>query len=248
MFDDILEALQAFARGETTKGGFSRLELLMARAQKDTDFDPASYDEILARFVSMDDANNEDFAMGIALIAKKAGFHGSLLRDALERKLFSTDDQISARSQFELASLYIACGGSFAPQQLMQLTVLRDCIPELWLDLALEAYPKDPSGLETAIVALISKAQNPLSWSSLKPRYLKLIEAVTNRKFNDFVLTIAKQLNSEDQQDFLLWVNNKRGSQLAVQNAVTLISQDDIDFLTDGPCLAQPVKIYQIAA
>jgi len=249
MFDEILEALQAYTLGEVTKGGFSRLELLLARAKQDTHFDSLKFDKILADLVSMEDASNEDFAMGIALIANKTGSFGSSLRDELERKLFSSNDSLSARSQFELASLYIACDGVFAPQNLKHLTKLRSEIPELWLDLAFDAYPSDTNGLQAVIIALIKDDFNPLDWSSLKPRYLKLIKAVTNQKFNGFVLAVAAQLNFEEQSLFLDWVNMKRGSQLSLPNGNTadsaianpLIQQSDIDFVADRPPLARPV-------
>ena len=138
MFNEILSALHDFAEGRTTKGGFTRLELILVRIRRDTRFNALKFDEILAKLVQKDDAGNEDFAMGISLAAKKTGCYGNDLRDAIERRLFSQSNVLSARSQYELSKLLIKCDGEFGPRQLNKLDDLRTEIPELWLDLALE--------------------------------------------------------------------------------------------------------------
>nr|WP_306265842.1 hypothetical protein [Pararhizobium sp. IMCC3301] len=249
MFNEILEALRAYASGEASKSGFSRLELLLARITQETQFDLDEFEEILTELVSLNDVQQEDFALGVALIAEKTGCRGALFCDELERKLFASDDPLSARSQFELALLYIRCGGQFAPQQLKQLTTLRSEIPELWLDLAFEAYPRDDAGLLSAMSDLATNDDNPLHWSSLKSRYLKLQKAVANKKFNGFVLSFAKVLDTDQRQAFLEWIDAKRGSQLSLPQPVIpirsaghhLIQDTDIDFITNTPVLAEAV-------
>ena len=215
MFNEILSALHDFAEGRTTKGGFTRLELILVRIRRDTRFNALKFDEILAKLVQKDDAGNEDFAMGISLAAKKTGCYGNDLRDAIERRLFSQSNVLSARSQYELSKLLIKCDGEFGPRQLNKLDDLKTEIPELWLDLALEAYPHDPQGLLDEINARLLDKMRPFQWESLKPRYLKLVEAVPNNRFDDFVMKLAENLPSEESKEFLKWVDRWRGTKLS---------------------------------
>ncbi len=247
MFNDIVSALHEFAEGQMSKGGFTRIELLLADIRNDANFNSSDFDELLASLVEKVEAGNEDFAMGISLAAKKADCYGTALREALERRLFDQNDGLSARSQYELASLLIKCGGEFAPLQLKKLDELRAEIPELWLDLALEAYTHDTQGLHDEIVALLLDKASPLKWESLKPRYLKLTEAVPNRRFNAFALKLAEKLSSKDRKRFLDWINERRGTQLSLSKRKKLprkrhrsiLDERAINFVSQNPCLAE---------
>jgi len=249
MLDDLLFRLRTYSNGVRTKGGFSDLELFLARLKQNSDFDPHEAEQSLAELVAYDEAENEDFSMGIVLIAEKLGCHGATYRDALERRLFGSDAPLSPRSQYELASDFILCGGDFGPQQLNDLSLLRAELPELWVDLALDAYPLDVIGLTEAVTGLFDAPNIQISWKALKPRYLKLVGSIGSRLFNKFALTISQSLTNGDQVDFLNWVNERRGSQLEptlqtsarVNSVPHPISMEDIEFLTMRPCLAESV-------
>ena len=249
MLDDLLFRLRAYSNGVRTKGGFSDLELFLARLKQNSDFDPHEAEQSLAKLVACDEAKNEDFSMGIVLIAEKLGCHGVTYRDALERRLFGSVAPLSPRSQYELASDFILCGGDFGPQQLNELTLLRTELPELWVDLALDAYPLDVNGLTEAVTGLFDAPNIQISWKALKPRYLKLVGSIGSRRFNKFALTISQSLTNGDQVDFLNWVNERRGSQLepTLQTSARVTSvphpipMGDIEFLTKRRCLAEPV-------
>ena len=249
MFEKILDALKEFALGEPTKDGFTRLELLLARITQDTQFDPVNFAGILSRLVSMDQAGDEDFAMGIALIADKIKCHDPLLCNALEKKLFDSDGNMSARSEFELASLYIASGGNFTPPKLELLTKLKNEKPSLWLDLVLQAYPNDLNGLQDVIVSLLSDEESSLHWSALKPRYLKLAASMTSGKFDSFASAIAKIMDINDRKEFLAWLTKKRVPQVVEKipdqshspQSASLTQPEDIHFLRKSSGLAKRI-------
>ncbi|MEH6645274.1 hypothetical protein [Sulfitobacter sp.] len=255
MYEELLYRLQAYTKGERTKGGFSDLELYLARTKQGKGFDAAAIDQALAKLVSCEEGSHEDYAMGIALIAEKAGSHGPYFRDSLERRLFDSDSALSPRSQFEFASEFVLCGGDFGPQQLGHLTTLRMELPELWIDLALDAYPLDVAGLTEAIVNLFEEQGARLSWKALRPRYLKLVGAIGSKQFNGFTLAVSQSLSKVERSEFLDWVDKKRGSKLSttpkprmqVRAAAPSLPKADIDFLTDRSCLAEPVLQLEAA-
>lgn len=256
IYDELLSRLHAYAAGERTKSDFSELELFLAKEKQKNSFDPLDIDQALAQLVEKDEVINEDFAMGVSLIAEKLGKSFNKYRDALERTLFGTDTEFSPRSEFELASEFVRCGGDFGPHQLNCLTLLKSEIPELWIDLALDAYPDDHNGLTAAITDLFKQPGIQIGWKALKPRYLKLIAAVGNRQFNKFALDVSASLPKEEKETFLDWVNSKRGSKLTLRESLPKISRpareaiavEDIQFLTDRPCLARPVVQQQLEA
>ena len=215
IFTEISTALHDFAKKQTIKGGFTRLELLLARVRENPEFDALEFDRFLAGLIQDDDVANGDFAMGIVLIAEKTGCHGNNLRNAIEQGLSGDNNVLSARSQFEMSKLLIKCGGEFTPVQLNRLTGLKTEIPELWLDLALEAYSSDSQGLLDEIGTLLLDKAHPLQWQTLKSRYLKLDEVVPDHHFNNFVLKLADHLSSGDRGEFLGWIDNQRGTGLS---------------------------------
>ena len=132
------------------------------RIRQDTGFNVLKFGEILAKLVQSDDSGNENFVMGISLAAEKTGCYGNELWDAFELRLFSQSDVLSARSQYQLSKLPIKCGGEFAPRQLNELVDLKTEVPELWLDLAIEAYSHDPQGLLDEVNAQHLDKAHPL--------------------------------------------------------------------------------------
>ncbi|MBO9449903.1 hypothetical protein J7426_06525 [Tropicibacter sp. R16_0] len=249
MLEELRNALRDFADGHVTKGGFTDLELWLARVKDEENFDSDHFDQILATVVQDSNADHEDVAMGIALTAKRTGCYGTALRDALERRLFDMPAPVtlSARSQYELSNLLIKCGGEFAPQQLHELTVLKSESPALWLDLALEAYAHDQQGLLDTISSMISGKSPSIKWTFLKPRYLKLISAIPNNKFNNFALNLAKKLPPREGAHFLTWINEKRGTQLSLKKSRPLkrasrrriLDDTALDFISGTPLLAE---------
>ena len=72
-----------------------------------------------------------------------------------------------------------------------------------------------PRGLLDEINARLLDKMRPFQWESLKPRYLKLVEAVPNNRFDDFVMKLAENLPSEESKEFLKWVDRWRGTKLS---------------------------------
>ena len=250
IYDQLLSRLHSYAAGERTKSDFSELELFLAKEKQKNSFNPLHIDQALAQLVEENGVIDEDFAMGVSLIAEKLGKSFNKYRDALERTLFGTARRsFSPRSEFELASEFVRCGGDFGPHQLNRLTLLKSKIPELWVDLALDAYPDDYNGLTTAITDLFEQPGIQINWEALKPRYLKLIAAVGNRQFNKFALDVSASLPEEEQETFLNWVDSKRGSKLTPRErphqAKKELADVSIYFLTNRSRLAQPVVTQQ---
>lgn len=255
MFEELLARLRDYAEGNRTRGGFSELELFLARQKQDQHFDPAELTTHLVDLIAMPDVCRKDFSMGINLIVQKTGCRGKKLQDALERRVIDEGDDLDPRSQFELASALISAGGDWTPQMLHRLQVLRSQIPELWLDLAIIAYPFDVEGLADEVAALLADNQTGIKWTALKSRYLKLTNATGAERFNWFAKKIAVSISDEDRSDFLGWINSKRGSKLRPQKPSQVagmrrqidVRQDDIEFIASRPCLAEPVVEMEAA-
>ena len=213
MFTEISAALQDFAKERTTKGEFTRLELLLARIREKPEFNALEFDRFLAGLVQEDDVANGDFAMGISLIAAKTGCHGSDFRNAIEQELWNENNVLSPRSQYELSNLLIKCGGEFTQVHLNRLTCLKTEIPELWLDMAIKIHSDHPQYLLDEINALLLDKARPMQWESLKPRYLKITEIVSEHDFNEFITELAKNLHSGESREFLEWIDKKRNTE-----------------------------------
>lgn len=250
MFDEIATLLRKYAEGSRTRGGFSELELFIARLRQEERFDPKRMIPHLIKLLELPDAKNEQFAMGINLTIQKTGCRCHELRDALERRVIDDGADLDPRSQFELATAFIFSGGDLTPQALDQLSSLRSKRPELWLDLAIAAYPLDVQGLTEAVVELFRNNAIEIKWTSLKPRYLKLVNATGSDKFHWFVEKVAASLPTGDQEDFVSWINTKRGSKLqakppraAEKSAAPTARSDDINFLSDRSPLAKRIPM-----
>jgi len=114
----------------------------------------------------------------------------------------------------------------------------------------LEAFPNDPNGLTLAVTNILDDHTVAFDWEDIKSRYRKFVDAVTNKKFNVFALTVAKHVPPGEQERFLNWINFRRQSNLKLHNFADasrqnsgdgLIRQEDLDFLKRTPTLAQPL-------
>jgi len=242
MIEKLKSLFQKYLSGERDKAGFSALEIELSYMHARAEFDLAELNRDVHLLATEIEPTTVGFWSPMRMIIENFGLKSQNLADIIENNIFA--DGIDAEDQYDAAICFMACDGSFSPQQLNSLTVLKSQLPALWLDLAIVVFESDFEGLRESISDLLADVNTDFSWKNLKSRYRKLIVAVGVSKFNSLILEISSSIeNYEERQKFLEWIDRKRHTRLSHIGDRTKETRETSDEIKFGQRLSDFIAI-----
>lgn len=240
-----VQILSEFERHIEDRGGFRRLDILIADIKETGRVDRADLARTISEIVQKSGKRAPDFWLGCRTVIEELELGSRGLIDSFERKL---SDARSARDpdfQYEVAKSFALVGGDLSPKVLKGLVELRNKRAPLWVDLAIRyAYAGEPVGLTEELSAIAASNETNWKWTDLKTRYRLLAETVEPTRLTALISAIYDAMpNGSERSQFKSWLKERTGRSVGIEQsgrsrptttASPLIDDDAATFLSSN--------------
>jgi hypothetical protein len=245
MNKQFIQTLSEFESLVEDRGGFRRLDILIADIKETGRINREDLAEIMSEIVEKAGERAPDFWLGCRTVIEELHLGSRRLIDSLEIRLSDARLSHDPDIQYEVAKSFALAGGDLTPKVLNGLVELRSKRSPLWVDLAIRyAYAGEPVGLTEVLGAISASNETNWKWTDLKTRYRLLAETVGATRLTALIAAVYDAIpDGSERNQFKSWLKERTGRTVSTEHstrhrpsppASALIDEDVATFLSSN--------------